>query len=180
MLAGWRGHFQGSVRDPVIATLAPVPGTPQRVSVDGWVFQGCPHTGPALTTDPTGAAHIAWFTGKEGRAGVFYARARPDGSIGAPIPLITGAALPAAHPAIAANGASAWVAINLDDSGARALTIARIDSDDSVRRLLMPNSAGADHPQLIALQGDAVVAWTEKNGVATSIKLARLSEPPKK
>jgi hypothetical protein len=176
VLAGWRGHFPGSVRDPVVARLGAPASTPQRVSVDGWVFQGCPHTGPALTADAGGTPHVAWFTGKEGGAGIFYARGKADGSFGSAVPLITGAALPAAHPAIAANGNQVWVAINLDGRGGRTLTIARIDQDQKVGLFQMPESEGADHPQLIAWQDRAIVAWTEKKGDGSSIKLAKLSE----
>jgi hypothetical protein len=171
VVAAWRGHFDGSVRDPVIATVAPAPATPRRVSVDGWVFQGCPHTGPALASAADGSLHVAWFTGKEGGAGIFYSRSSDGSSFDRPVPLLTGAGLPAAHPAVLPSAKGALVAINLDTRGARALTIARVDENQRVERYVVPRSEGADHPQWAALPTRAVLAWTEKTSAGTRIRM---------
>jgi hypothetical protein len=163
VLAAWRGHFEGSVRDPVVARLAPTRAEPRRIRADGWVFQGCPHTGPALAVDQTGATHVAWFTGKEGGAGVFYAAANSSTQdFAEPIALLTGANLPAAHPAIALTSAGPLVVMNLDARGQRALTLARIH-EGKAQVNTVPNTSGADHPDAVALpDGHALVAWTEK------------------
>jgi BNR repeat protein len=172
VLAAWRGHFAGSVRDPVVAKLTPVRGELQRIRADGWVFQGCPHTGPALAVDENGATHVAWFTGKEGAAGVFYASASGNTmSFSEPIALLTGETLPAAHPAIVLTGGGPLVAMNLDARGQRALTLARIRKGKAETTTL-PSTSGADHPHLLALpDGAAVVAWTEKQS-SSRIRLA--------
>ncbi|MGH7468076.1 MAG: sialidase family protein [Longimicrobiales bacterium] len=175
VLAAWRGHFEGSVRDPVVATLSPARGAPTRVRADGWVFQGCPHTGPALAIDDTGSLHVAWFTGKEGGAGVFYARTSGASSaFGTALPLLTAESLPAAHPAITMTRAGAVIAMNLDPNGRRALTIATVREGTATTHVV-PNTEGADHPHLIALpDGNALVAWTEKMAGAVRIRLARV------
>ena len=75
--AAWREILPGDVRDVVVTrssdggkTWAP----PVASRADGWVYPGCPHAGPSLKVDAKGAVHVAWWTGKEGEAGVYYAR----------------------------------------------------------------------------------------------------------
>ena len=172
ILAAWRGHFEGSVRDPVVATLAPAPSEPTRIRADGWVFQGCPHTGPAIASAEDGTTHVAWFTGKEGGAGVFYAHSlKGSEEFAQPVSLLTNQTLPAAHPALALTRNGPLIAINLDANGQRVLTLATVHSGKAVTQVV-PNSAGADHPQLAVLpDGDALVAWTEKKA-ASAIRLA--------
>ena len=53
--------------------------TPVRVHADNWVFDGCPHAGPSMQVDSAGAVHIAWWTGKQGAAGTYYARSTDGG-----------------------------------------------------------------------------------------------------
>src|SRR6476620_6318539 len=86
----WRSVFPGNVRDVVVArsddhgtTWAP----PVRVHADNWVFDGCPHAGPSMQVDSAGTVHIAWWTGKQGAAGTFYARSTDKGAtFDAPVP----------------------------------------------------------------------------------------------
>lgn len=78
----WRQVLPGSVRDIVVARSSDHGGTwsePVRVHADDWVFDGCPHAGPAMQIDAAGHLHVAWWTGKEGAAGVYYARSDDGG-----------------------------------------------------------------------------------------------------
>ena len=97
----WRTVLPGNIRDVVVAkstdhgaTWAP----PVRVHADNWVFDGCPHAGPSMQVDSTGAVHIAWWTGKQGSAGTYYARST-DGakSFDAPVALGVGEFSAPAH-----------------------------------------------------------------------------------
>ena len=163
VLAAWRGHFAGDVRDIVTAPLRAA-ANPQRVHADNWVFPGCPHSGPALAT-ANGQAHLAWFTGAPGRMGIYYARVG-----GAPIRVLGGAQLPAGHPALALFDDVAMVAVNLNQAGERVLSIARVANDD-VDVIEVPNTEGADHPQLLRTAADrALLAW-KQNG---RVRLARV------
>jgi peroxiredoxin len=66
-----------TIRDIVVARSEDQGRTwqpPVRVHADDWVFDGCPHAGPSLAVDQRGTLHIAWWTGKPGAAGVWYAQ----------------------------------------------------------------------------------------------------------
>ncbi len=101
-IAAWRQHFPGNVRDVVTAVADDRSSEPKRVHPDDWTYAGCPHTGPAIATGTDGTVHVAWYTGKEGGLGVYYARQTPGGDPGSAVALVTGAGLGVAHPAVVA------------------------------------------------------------------------------
>jgi len=174
VLAAWRGHFEGSVRDPVVARLDAAKEPPVRVHEDGWVFPGCPHSGPALAVDGRGRAHVAWFTGREGGAGVYYAR-MDDDAFTEPMPLLTGEALQTGHPALAIlPDNSAVVAVNLDETGGRVLSLFRISADGNVTKAVVPGTEGADHPQVLGNpDGTVLVTWTDR-AAGSRIRMLRV------
>jgi hypothetical protein len=167
----WRHHLPGSVRDVVVGTLE---GRSARVHEDGWKFEGCPHSGPALAFDEPGSFHLAWYTGAPERNGVWYAGWRID-STTVVSPVLTGAGLPVTHVSVASAGSHAVVACDVDSAGNRAVTLARVDRGGQVtRRVRVPGSEGAVYPQLVARPGlGAVVAWTAGDDTR-SVKLARV------
>jgi hypothetical protein len=175
VVAGWRQHFAGNVRDVVVAPvgLEPAPAG-SRVHADDWVYPGCPHTGPGVAVDARGSAHVTWYTGKPGAAGVFYAKRSGTGEFGAPTPLVRAATLPTAHPRLAAlPDGGAMVAWDVTGDGRSVLMIARLAADgDIVWKKEVPRSGKADHPE-VAVYGDgtAVVAWTD---LAASAEGSRL------
>src|SRR5207253_3830518 len=84
VVAAWRAHLAGDVRDPVIGLITKDSlQAPTRVHEDNWVFPGCPHSGPALSTEG-GAARVAWYSGKPGATGVFYAESTNGKRFSAP------------------------------------------------------------------------------------------------
>jgi hypothetical protein len=83
LYVGWREVMTGNVRDIVVAKSDDKGATwsrPNRVNADDWMFDGCPHAGPSLQVDSLGRLHVAWWTGKEGSAGVYYARSDDGGA----------------------------------------------------------------------------------------------------
>ncbi|WP_341834728.1 sialidase family protein [Chitinophaga pollutisoli] len=50
---------------------------PIRISADNWAVNGCPHTGPTMTSN-RGGLHFAWFT-MGGGQGVFYGKSINNG-----------------------------------------------------------------------------------------------------
>lgn len=175
VLAAWRKHFPGNVRDVVTAVIGDTPAAPQRVHQDDWAYPGCPHTGPAIASSHDGAAHVVWYNGKPGSAGVYYSRLAQERS--KPIGLVTGRKLGPAHPAVVALGdAGALAAYDVTSKGDRSIGIAKMVPAGTVsRRELLDDSEGGKYPQLAALSDSvAVVAWTQPVGDGSEVRLARV------
>ncbi|MCC5795186.1 MAG: hypothetical protein JJT85_10705 [Chromatiales bacterium] len=183
IVGGWRQNFPGSVRDPVIG---PIPGLGNgvgpaqvtRVHEDGWVFPGCPHSGPGLVADAGGTLHVTWYTGVPERMGIWYAQL-PAGASGftSPLPVLRGDALGVAHPAIVLlPGGGSLVASNVAADGRRVIVLTRLDATGKPGfSLEVPDSRGATHPQLAVLSDDSVlVAWTESRDGIERVRLAQL------
>lgn len=77
----YRGIIKDSIRD-MLHSVSTDDGntfsTPQRISNDNWVINGCPHTGPAMTENNEGL-HFAWFTGGRNK-GCFYTKSSNNGN----------------------------------------------------------------------------------------------------
>lgn len=73
---------------------------PVRISPDNWAVNGCPHTGPTMTSNRSGL-HFAWFT-MGGGHGVFYSKSINNGIRFSPRESIS-AKPTAKHPQIAAT-----------------------------------------------------------------------------
>jgi hypothetical protein len=77
----YRAIINDSIRDMVYIVSTDNGGSftpPKRISQDGWVISGCPHTGPAMTENNEGL-HFTWFTGG-GRPGIYYNSSKDDGN----------------------------------------------------------------------------------------------------
>lgn len=165
VVAAWRKHFPGSVRDPVVAPVVsgPSPQPETRVATDGWVYPGCPHTGPGVSVDARGTTHVTWLTGKTNGEGVFYARQPTGGSFTPAVELLGGRMT--AHPRVAAlPDGGALVAVDVDSRGYIGVILAWISPEGRViARRRVASALGADHPDVIALADSTVlVAWTQK------------------
>jgi hypothetical protein len=174
VVATWRHHFGTNLRDPVVETLFQHHGEPVRVHADNWSFPGCPHSGPALDLDESGTAHVAWFTGAEGRAGIHYAR-RPAGAetFEPPVPIAVAEAMPVAFAAVVGtDDGGALVAHTTDASGRRVVMVSRVRADGSIDFAQeLPGPEGGTHPQLALLdEGRAVVSWTTSTDGVQSVR----------
>jgi hypothetical protein len=173
--AAWRNVSPENARNVVVAALDQA--TPNVVHDDGWVINACPHTGPGLAVDRTGASHVVWFSGKEGASGIYYAR-RPPGAaaFASPRAVVGGRTMATAHATVAARPAGgAYVVLDLVPGGRRRPQLAIVDTAGVVRhRVTLDAREGADHPQVVAIRDGAAVAWTEIGGNA--IRLARVRE----
>jgi hypothetical protein len=170
MYLAWRAVLPGSVRDIVLAASDDAGATwsaPVRVHADDWVFEGCPHAGPSVQVDSSGTVHVAWWTGREGASGTFYARSTDGGRTFARA-IALGAA---------ARSRPAHVQLALDDRGM--VVAAWDDGRDTLPQVILRVSrdGGATfgpelpvgEPQLatsfpvIALNGDRLtVAWSQR------------------
>jgi hypothetical protein len=181
VMAAWRQHFPGSVRDVVVAPMSASVPDPHRVHADEWTYAGCPHTGPAMAAQGA-VAHVAWYSGKPGASGVFYRRVgagsgHPAGPL---VPVFTDEHVPTAHPAVVpmADG-GALVAYDVGPKGARLIGLARITADGRRRaEVTVAGSQGGTYPQLARTSADAVIlAYTVTAGDTRQVRAARVRIP---
>jgi hypothetical protein len=167
VFVAWRKVFAGDVRDVVVARMAPSArefGTPVRVHADGWVFPGCPHAGPSLATDARGRLHVAWYTGREGRQGLWYSRSDDAGGTFAPAaPVHTGGWVPAARASLAADGGRVWITWDDRRTAEGALSLALIEGS-SPRGATHPGARGKS-PSIAVTGGRVLLAWLDGGAV---------------
>lgn len=169
--AAWRAVLPGGIRDIVVARSndrGATWGAPARVHADDWKVDACPHAGPALAVDSRQRLHVAWWTGKEGAAGVYYARS-DDGakSFQPATPLGTAEYSQPAHVQLAL-GDSGVVVAAWDDGTLQTPRIAiRLSRDggDHFAPARMVSAAGrsASFPVLAVNGTRLTVAWTEQS-----------------
>ncbi|MEP6779971.1 MAG: sialidase family protein [Gemmatimonadaceae bacterium] len=180
LYVAWRKRFAGEVRDVVVA--ASVDGgvtwsKPVRVYADEWQVNYCTDAGPSLKVSKNGTIHIAWFTGRLGRAGTQYAQSA-DGAKTFSKPL---------ELALAANSRPEHVQLVLgQDTDERTVLAVWDDGTIAVPQIVMRVSRDAGRsfspiqqvsiPGMQAMYPTAVlrrdtvrVAWQERtpNGVTT-------------
>ena len=173
VFAAWRKIFPNSERDIAIASSGDDGSTwsaPERVYQDGWVVGHCPDAGPSLLADASNALHLAWWTGKEGAAGVKYARTPVGGgAFGAPIALKTGAVSRASHVQLAIaqsdTPGKSQVAVVWDDGMLEAPQVALARSSNAGESFgeieYLSEGAGSAHypTATVAKDGALVVSW---------------------
>jgi hypothetical protein len=170
----WRRVFPGNVRDIVVARSTDHGASwqePVRAHADDWVFDGCPHAGPSLQVDEAGHVHIAWWTGKQGAAGVWYARS-DDGarSFGPPVPLGVAEFSRPAHVQLALGGQDRLIAAWDDGTLATPRIVVRTSKDGgatwSPAATLSDSGQTAGFPVIAAHGERMAVAWSQERGSA--------------
>jgi BNR repeat protein len=176
----WRAILPGDVRDVVVTRSSDGGKTwaePVRVRADDWVYPGCPHAGPSLEVDAKGDVHVAWWTGREGEAGVYYARSSDGGKSFVAQPIATGDKARPAHVQLAVSGERVYLAWD-DGLGEVPRVLLRRSADGgksfSPEELVSDQGAAASYP-VLALYGDSVaVAWSQTTAAEHRKKLASL------
>jgi hypothetical protein len=175
----WRAILPGDVRD-VVVTKSTDGGqswaAPVRPRADDWVYPGCPHAGPSLEVDAEGAVHVAWWTGKEGEAGVYYARSEDQANTFASQGIQVGDRARPAHVqlAVAPEGR---VYVAWDDGLSEMPRVLVRRSQDRGRTfgyaaLLSQPGVAASFP-VLAIYGDSVaVAWSQTTAAEHRTQLA--------
>jgi BNR repeat protein len=169
----WREVAAGNVRDIVVARSTDngaTFGPASRVHADGWIIDGCPHAGPSMQVDSRGRLHIAWWTGKEGGAGVWYAQS-PDGlTFSAPVPLGVAQQSRPAHVQLALTSGDKIVAAWDDGTVRLPRVMVRVSMNGgqsfAPAEQLSPTGTAAQFP-VLAVRGDSIaVAWTGQSAAA--------------
>ena len=178
----WRAILAGDVRDVVVTRSSDDGRTwaePVRTRADDWVYPGCPHAGPSLEVDAKGDVHVAWWTGKEGEAGVYYARSSDGAKSFVAQPIAIGDKARPAHVQLAVSGQRVYVAWD-DGLGDIPRVLLRRSSDGgksfNPEELLSDQGVAASYP-VIALYGDSVaVAWSQTTAAEHRKKLAAMAD----
>lgn len=180
--AAWRAVLPGNIREVVVARSndrGSTWSTPVRVQTDNWQVDACPHAGPALAVDSNERLHVTWWSGKEGDAGVFYARSDDGGKSFTDVtPLGTAEFSQPAHVQLAI-GDSGVVAVAWDDGTLQTPRIAlRISRDGGSRfapvRYISAEGRAASFPVLAMNGNELTVAWTEQSAdYARTVAAAR-------
>ena len=167
----WRTVFPGNVRDVVVARSTDHGATwaaPVRVHADNWVFDGCPHAGPSMQVDSSGTVHIAWWTGKTGSAGTYYARSTDKGAtFQEPVALGVGEFSAPAHVQLALADEGTVVAVWDDGTVRMPKVVMRVSRDDgatfSESTLVSAEGRAATFPVLALRDKEVTIAWSEQS-----------------
>jgi hypothetical protein len=168
VFVAWRNVTPANVRDIVVARSSDFGATwnaPILVHNDDFVIDGCPHAGPTMHADSTGRLHIAWWTGADGKAGVYYANSTDGGdTFSRALEISSGRLVRPSHVQLALDGMNVAVAWD--------------DGRDSIPRVLLRLSRNAGEtftdaatvsapdvagmfPVILLADGRLTVAWSQ-------------------
>ena len=180
MYVAWRAILPGDVRDVVVTRSRDGGATweaPVRTRADDWIYPGCPHAGPSLKVDAQGVVHVGWWTGKEGEAGVYYARSEDGGRSFTALPMDVGERARPAHVQLALSpGGAVYVAWD-DGLGEMPRILVRRSRDGG--RTFGPSEALSDPDvaasfPVVVVYGDSVaVAWSQSTAAEHRARLAK-------
>ena len=171
----WRKKLAGGVRDIVVAHSADRGVTwshPIRAYADEWKISSCPDAGPALLADADGRLHLAWWTGKEGAAGVKFVSSLDGGSTwGRPIVLKEARFSTASHVQLTRADADTLLVV-WDDGTLETPSILLEASHDNGESFGMPlvlseSGVRASDPVVAATGRTWVIAWNQESATAT-------------
>lgn len=163
----WRKVLPGGLRDIVVASSkdrGATWGKPVLAFADNWKIDGCPDAGPSMLADGDGRLHLAWWTGKEGAAGVKYVSS-PDGGAtwGAPVPLRVAQFSQPSHVQLARGDNGSLYAAWEDGTVKEARVVLAVSPDNGRHfepavEVSAPGTAGS-HPVVATAGKELVVAW---------------------
>ena len=163
---GWRKIFEGGIRDIAVARSEDGGATfaaPRPVHQDHWEFPGCPHAGPSLALDDDGRLHAAWYTGRDGRQGLWYAVSEDSGvTFSEPIAILTDEWVPPSQARLAIVDGEVWVAWDDLRQETRRVRLARLEGS---RFKELQTGAMGQSPSLAFADGHGALAWHDGESV---------------
>jgi hypothetical protein len=167
----WRHVYPTHVRDLAVSTSRDGGLTwsvPVRIAEDGWVLDGCPHSGPSALLDG-GRLTVAWYTGAGNRSSVRVARSSDEGRTWTAAREVQGGLADANHPHLASGSAGTFLILQARDGsedagwGPMRPWAGRLGEDGSVRLEALPGAGGTvSYPRLaLGTAGRIYAVWTE-------------------
>jgi hypothetical protein len=166
----WRKTFEGNVRDIVLARSSDQGrrfSAPILVSRDGWVFDACPHRGPALAFDREGRLYVGWYTeGVDEQPRIYIATSDDQGkTFSNPLPLHTSATSLPDHLRMAVHPDGHVIAVWEEVTGVRKRVVMRVSVDRGRTfgpQQTLSDGSKAEHPTVVVHQnGTVAIGWTE-------------------
>jgi len=172
----YRGIFPGGVRDQATQVLSFKQNTSQglptkanegigpiqRVAIDHWKIDVCPHHGPAIAITDTGTIHVAWFTQGSVRQGVFYANSHNEGKTYSNPRQLGNANQNVARPYLLTFGKEVWL-VWKEFNGEKAIIFLQHSNDDgktwSIAQPIAEAAGYTDHPLLIHQGKQVFLSW---------------------
>lgn len=138
---------------------------PVELGDDDWVFNGCPEAGPEITVDGEDDVHGVYWTGKEGRQGVYYTWSTDGGqSFADPLRVAVDEFYPPAYMDVAVDGEkTAWIVWDDRRTKDRQVHLARA-RDGKVE--VVDGGLGAGITPAIDSDGSMVaLTWSDDEGL---------------
>jgi hypothetical protein len=169
--AMWRHVFEPNERDHAFALLGAQTPAVERVTVDRWRVDACPHQGPSLAFGPDGTRHAVWFNQVDTQGRAFYGQLTKQG--------------PSGVRTLPAGATHADVAV----AGSRVVVVwKRFDGTDTKIESLLSNDSGrsftsgpslqtagdSDQPRLVTSGHSMLLVWRNADGIA----VRDLAAPP--
>lgn len=160
----WRHVFDGNMRDHYAAKLSAGGATISggRVSQDEWSTNACPHHGPSIAIDASGAWHIVWFAKGKKHNGLYYAKSQDGGKSFSEAEKFGDGEHAPSHPWVLAAKGRLYRAWKEFDGNATAI-VTQSSRDNgkswSAPRAVASSSEASDHPILIERKGVAYLSW---------------------
>ncbi|HET8654840.1 MAG TPA: hypothetical protein VFL93_04960 [Longimicrobiaceae bacterium] len=166
LFISWRKIYPGNVRDVVVARSSDggrSVSAPVEVHHDGWVFAGCPHAGPSVAVDGKGRVYAAWYTGKPGAEGLYFAESDDGGKhFGSPTALEAGGWVPPAQVKLAASDDHVWIAWDDRRQAQKVVHFGRIEGT----QLTEVGDPAPGHSPAVSAEGtQGTVAWLDGEAV---------------
>lgn len=164
----YRAIFPGGIRDHASQyidgnkKLGPI----ERVSLDDWRSDVCPHQGPTIAISDAGTFHVAWFTLAAKRQGVFYANSHNQGASYSEPERVGHADGNVSRPYLLAIGSNVWLVWKEFD-GTKTTVNMKVSQDDgntwTESKVLAETSAYSDHPLLIRVNKEVYLSWLTRD-----------------
>ncbi len=161
----YRDIIHDSIRDMSYIMSADAGKTftsPERISNDNWVLNGCPHTGPSLVKEKD-MVHFTWYT-QGGEEGVYYCTTK-DGSDFSERSMISNSGR---HPQMAGTKGKVHVVyeqINKveGDIEKPVMMWTKTPEGKGEKRILSEPGGKASYPVILEYQGNLLVMWNQKS-----------------